>query len=432
LPIIGSSPNKTFQRTDGTRTGSEVWQEAKAADVKIRADAHDTHDEDIGDAISACLFKDGSNLNADIPMSTNKFTGVGNATARTHFAAAGQIADSSLTYAGTSSGTDTITVTLTPAITAYVAGQRFHFKAGGTNTGAATFEANSAGAKDIKKGAAGSTALAGGDITSGGMYTVEYDGTNMVLLNPASINSPVAATVTTSLTVAGTASGAGKVILGEDTDNGAHTVTVQAAASMAASLTFTLPSADGTAGQALHTNGSGALAFANITPIGAIVAWPASSVPTGWLECSGAAVSRSTYATLFGVISDDFGAGDGSTTFNLPDLRGEFIRGWDHGKGSDPNAATRTDRGDGTTGDVIGSKQADEFELHGHPFRLNLIDGSTNNSSGGLSLEESGSVSNEAAFTGTLSDTPGEQIGGSGGSETRPRNVNMMYIIRAL
>jgi hypothetical protein len=184
LPIVGSSPNKSFQRTDGTRTGSEVWQEAKTAGVKIRADAHDTHDEDIGDAISACLFKDGSNLNADIPMNSNKFTGVEDASARTHFAAAGQVADSALTYAGTSAGTDTITATLSPAITAYVTGQRYHFKAGGTNTGAATINFNSVGAASIKKGPDGATALAAGDITTGGIYTVEYDGTNFQLLNP--------------------------------------------------------------------------------------------------------------------------------------------------------------------------------------------------------------------------------------------------------
>jgi hypothetical protein len=187
LPIIGSSPNKTFQRTDGTRTGAEVWQEAKAVAVKIRADAHDTHDEDIGDAISACLFKDGSNLNADIPMNTNKFTGVGNASARTHFAAAGQVADGSLIYAGTSAGTDTITATLTPAITAYVAGQHYLFKAGGTNTGAATINFNSVGAKDIKKGPDGATALVAGDITTGGLYSVAYDGTNFQLSNPKNL-----------------------------------------------------------------------------------------------------------------------------------------------------------------------------------------------------------------------------------------------------
>jgi hypothetical protein len=191
MPIIGSAPNKSFQRTDGTRTGAEVWQEAKAAAVKVKSADHDTHDEDVGDAISACLFKDGSNLNADIPMNTNKFTGVENAAARDQFAAAGQVQDSSLTYVSAAGTGDAITLDLTPSITAYAAGQIFHFKATATNTGAATINVDAVGAKDLKKGAAGSTALAAGDITSGGMYVVMYDGTNMQLLNPGTQNIDV-------------------------------------------------------------------------------------------------------------------------------------------------------------------------------------------------------------------------------------------------
>ncbi|HCM6673365.1 tail fiber protein [Klebsiella pneumoniae] len=61
-----------------------------------------------------------------------------------------------------------------------------------------------------------------------------------------------------------------------------------------------------------------------------------STAPTGWLKANGDAVSRTTYAALFAAIGTTFGAGDGSTTFNLPDLRGEFIRGWDDGRGVDP------------------------------------------------------------------------------------------------
>ena len=59
------------------------------------------------------------------------------------------------------------------------------------------------------------------------------------------------------------------------------------------------------------------------------------SAPTGWLLCNGAAVSRSTYADLWGVCSTTWGAGDGNTTFNVPDMRGEFQRGWDNGRGVD-------------------------------------------------------------------------------------------------
>ena len=85
----------------------------------------------------------------------------------------------------TSAGTDTITLTYSVAPTAYVQGDTYCFKAGGTNTGAATVNVNSLGAKSIKKGAAGGTALAAGDITSGGVACLQYDGTNMVMVSPA-------------------------------------------------------------------------------------------------------------------------------------------------------------------------------------------------------------------------------------------------------
>jgi hypothetical protein len=187
MPFIGSAPSQTFQRTDGTRTGAETWQEAKTAAVKIRADAHDVHDEDLADGIEACWKRDGGNQpSADLPMNAKKFTGVANASARTHFAAAGQVADSVLMWAGTSSGNDTITASVSPAITAYAAGQTFRFKAGGTNTGAATININSVGAKSIKKGADGATDPAAGDITAGGVYIIVYDGTNFQLFVPAS------------------------------------------------------------------------------------------------------------------------------------------------------------------------------------------------------------------------------------------------------
>ena len=62
-------------------------------------------------------------------------------------------------------------------------------------------------------------------------------------------------------------------------------------------------------------------------PIGSILAFGGSGFPTGWHLCDGTAVSRTTYKDLFNVIGTNFGVGDGSTTFNLPELRGEFLRG---------------------------------------------------------------------------------------------------------
>lgn len=75
--------------------------------------------------------------------------------------------------------------------------------------------------------------------------------------------------------------------------------------------------------------------------------------PLGWLKCNGAVVSRTQYAALFDVIGTRFAAGNGSTTFGLPDLRGEFVRGWDDGRGVDP-------------GRELGSAQEGQNALHDH------------------------------------------------------------------
>lgn len=143
-----------------------------------------------------------------------------------------------------------------------------------------------------------------------------------------------------------------------------------------------------------------------------IAAWPISTVPTGWLYCNGQEVSRTTYARLFALIGTDYGNGNGSTTFNLPDLRGEFLRGQDDGAGNDPDAASRTDRGDGTTGDSVGTKQLDELKSHLHNTTIGKTSSSTG--SGGASGAPASGVDT------TL----------TGGNETRPRNVAVRYYIK--
>lgn len=79
--------------------------------------------------------------------------------------------------------------------------------------------------------------------------------------------------------------------------------------------------------------------FSDDEGAGFVKYWGTDTVPTGYLECNGAAVSRTTYATLFSKIGTTFGAGNGTTTFNLPDIRGEFIRGWDNSRGVDSGRA---------------------------------------------------------------------------------------------
>ena len=70
-------------------------------------------------------------------------------------------------------------------------------------------------------------------------------------------------------------------------------------------------------------------------PTGIILPYPAATPPEGFLECDGAAINRAIYPELYGVIGTAYGVGNDSTTFNIPDLRGEFLRGWDNGRGVD-------------------------------------------------------------------------------------------------
>lgn len=100
---------------------------------------------------------------------------------------------------------------------------------------------------------------------------------------------------------------------------------------------------------------------------GVVKMFAGATAPTGYLECNGAAVSRTTYAALFTAIGVLHGQGNGSTTFNVPDMRGKFARGYDHGATNDPDAATRTaPTTGGSTGDAVGSIQGESVKAHGH------------------------------------------------------------------
>lgn len=150
--------------------------------------------------------------------------------------------------------------------------------------------------------------------------------------------------------------------------------------------------------------------------VGTIFAWPIPTLPDSTcLECNGQSVTVAGYPDLFSRIGYTFG-GSGAN-FNVPDFRGYFLRGWDHGAGNDPDAASRTDRGDGTTGDNIGTKQEDEFEEHSH-----LTSKDTGNFS---SVGGGGPVAFGDPLTWTNSTTE------TGGNETRPKNINVMWVIKA-
>ena len=177
MPFSGG----TFSRTDGTRTGSTVWTQARDAGVKIVSSGHDTHDQDIAGGLNALLLRDGSNVpTANLPMATYKHTGVGNGSARTDYLAVGQLQDSAVNYAAaTVSSSNVYVATLSPAVTAYATGLTVHLEFAAINTASATINLNSVGAKTIKD--IYGNALIGGELTPGGIMTLIYDGTDMLL-----------------------------------------------------------------------------------------------------------------------------------------------------------------------------------------------------------------------------------------------------------
>lgn len=136
-------------------------------------------------------------------------------------------------------------------------------------------------------------------------------------------------------------------------------------------------------------------------PPGTVMYFPQATAPSGFLKANGAAISRTTYSSLFSAIGVAFGQGDGTTTFNIPDLRGEFIRGFDDGRKVDDKR-------------VLGSFQDESFKSHSHNYTQ------------GLSKGGGGAPANEPAFVFS------RQIntGAVGGSETRPRNVALLACIK--
>jgi len=146
-------------------------------------------------------------------------------------------------------------------------------------------------------------------------------------------------------------------------------------------------------------------------PSGAVFWFAANTPPSGYLKANGAAVSRTTYAALFGVLGTTFGSGDGSTTFNLPDLRGEFIRGWDDGRGVDPAR-------------VFGSAQGGQVQWYGDGVQINTNEPGRY-SGGPLGGGIAGKFVDTAVNTMDRID-----FNYSTSTETRPRNVALLPCIK--
>ena len=241
-------------------------------------------------------------------------------------------------------------------------------------------------------------------------------------------------------------------------DNAASTqhVALKAPSSLSSTVSLTLPSSIVNGGF-LKTDGSGNLSFSLIqgVPSGSVFCMAVATVPSGYLECNGQSVSRTTYAALFAIIGTQYGSSSGST-FKVPDLRGEFIRGFDNGRGAD-------------SGRQIGSHQSNSNAQHTHSHTHNhSYSGTTSTKSlrgtvqqiaetfaasgtttgvfsklgnfnslntpalvdqtaaGGFAMN----ADHDHTFSGTTGNQSSNNTGPDGGTESRPRNIAMMYVIK--
>ena len=197
----------------------------------------------------------------------------------------------------------------------------------------------------------------------------------------------------------------------------------------------------------------------SVIPPGTVMPYFGDASPPGWLICDGRAVSRTEYARLFAVLGTRCGEGDGASTFNVPDLRGRFLRGRDGGSARDPDAASREHMAPGgAAGDAPGSVQGDAFAAHNHGGGVHSHD----HRSGPLYIPGSfgavphglanGQVSGFPTYTlhstinwHAISSSPaapgariaslgimdsGPVVQEQGGAETRPQNVSVNYLIK--
>ena len=193
-------------------------------------------------------------------------------------------------------------------------------------------------------------------------------------------------------------------------DDASASIKLQAPSEVTTTTTFTLPDGDGSNGQFLSTNGSGQLSFSDPpaavgTPSGVVLPYAGTSAPTGYLLCYGQAVDRTTYADLFTAISTTYGVGDGSTTFNLPDLRGRVVAGQDDMGGV--SADRLTDQSGGLNGDTLGDTGGSEThtlatsEIPAHTHTFGEVDTTDSGTNFGVNFVDGTGVDRTTGSTGS-------------------------------
>ena len=231
---------------------------------------------------------------------------------------------------------------------------KLKFSANFTNGGAATLNPNSEGAKNLKKFENGAIAdLASGDIVSGSIIEVIYDGTQFIVVGGLNVTPTVG------------------------------------------------------------------------TPTGAMLIWTTDTAPTAHVLCDGAAISRTTFAALFAVIATTFGIGDGSTTFNVPDMRGRLPLGQDDMGGSSANRVTNTEADSlaGSEGAETHALLEAELPSHDHDFFTNA----SGNNNGVYGDANGGATDSGAGAQGTVQTAT---KGDGTAHENMPPYLTLNYIIK--
>lgn len=326
----------------------------------------------------------GSNASADptISWAEGQLPSTVNDSARAMMAAVASWIRDQGGYATTAGSSNAYTLALSQTMTAKVP-SLIGFKADRANTGAATLNVDGTGAYPLR-GTTG-TDLVAGDIVPGCIYLATWvsASSEWLLINSSSFLKLTGGTLTGALTLAADPATNLQASTKQYVDTGLANAVVVAA------------------------------------PPGAIMPFAMNSAPVGWSAADGGELSRAAYAALFSAIGTSYGAGNGSTTFNKPDMRGYFVRG------SGTNS-------DGTAAGTFGAKQSDDNKAHSHtitdPGHSHAMGVYNQPAAGG------GTIGNNVVLLGaglsTSSSATGITVNNSGGTESRPKNIALLYCIK--
>lgn len=331
-------------------------------------------------------------------------------------------------------------------LTAYAAGQRFQFKATAINTGAVTVRVNGLAAVPVKKaGTDGLVDLVGGDIRAGALYDLNHDGTYFQLgggVGAGKAFERYSFEASVGQTVFEVAHTVGSTVVlrngREVTDylSDGQRITFMAPCTLGESVEILAFSAFQSANTYTKAEIQALLKTASALPVGTMVPFPRGTVPAGFLEVDGSTQSAAVYPDLAAYLGGAFNKGnEQSGFFRLPDSRGEFLRGWDHGRGVDG-------------GRGLGSSQEESFKSHEHKD-IGFIDnvGAGPGASGvsgatapvttlfgkayGSSASSTAKAYKETSKGSMNGSIAGLISGSTGGDETRPRNLAVMWCIKA-